>query len=151
MIRPSIRWIVIAVVAIVLLIQAAPYGRDHANPPVREEPKWDTPRTRELTVQACFDCHSNQTVWPWYSNIAPLSWLIERDVKEGRRELNFSEWNRTQDEAHESAGTVRKGSMPPWYYPWAGLSSAERQELIAGLERTLGSRERERPGRRLER
>ncbi|HEX5022789.1 MAG TPA: heme-binding domain-containing protein [Candidatus Binatia bacterium] len=137
--------------AILLLIQAAPYGRDHINPPARAQPAWDNPRTQELTVRACFDCHSNATVWPWYSYIAPISWLIERDVKEGRRELNFSEWNKAQEEAGEAANTVRKGSMPPWYYPWARLSSAERQDLIQGLERTLGSRQREKRIRRRER
>jgi len=77
-----------------------------------------------------------------------MSWLIERDVKEGRKELNFSEWNGRQEEARESADTVRKGSMPPWYYPWAGLSDAERQDLIRGLEATLGSRNRDRRQRR---
>lgn len=137
--------------AILFLIQAVPYGRDHINPPLNAEPAWDNPRTQELTVRACFDCHSNETVWPWYSYIAPISWLIERDVKEGRRELNFSEWNKAQEEAGEATNTVRKGSMPPWYYPWARLSSAERQDLIQGLERTLGSRQRERRIRRRER
>ena len=151
MIRAWSRWLVIGFMAILFLIQAVPYGRDHINPPLNAEPAWDNPRTQELTVRACFDCHSNETVWPWYSNIAPLSWLIERDVKEGRRELNFSEWNKAQEEAGEAANTIRKGSMPPWYYPWARLSSAERQDLIQGLERTLGSRQRERRIRRRER
>jgi hypothetical protein len=139
MIKAWIRRVLIGLVVILLIIQLIPYGRDHTNPSVRSEPAWDNPRTRELAASACFDCHSNQTIWPWYSNIAPISWLIQRDVEEGRRELNFSEWNRPQKEARESASTVRKGSMPPWYYPWAGLSSAERQALIGGLEATLGS------------
>ena len=151
MVRAGTKWFVIGLTFIVVVIQAVPYGRDHTNPPVHAEPAWDTSRTRDLTVRACFDCHSNQTVWPWYSNIAPISWLIERDVRKGRRELNFSEWHKAQEEAHESANTVRKGSMPPWYYPWAGLSFAERQQLIRGLESTLGSRERERHNRRQER
>jgi mono/diheme cytochrome c family protein len=134
-------------IAILILIQAVPYGRDHLNPPVRAEPQWDSPRTRELAVRACFDCHSNETVWPWYSNIAPISWIIQNDVDEGRREVNFSEWNRPQEEPEESAETVRNGSMPPWYYPWARLSEAERQDLVKGLEATLGTR-RERRSRR---
>ncbi|HXG51099.1 MAG TPA: heme-binding domain-containing protein [candidate division Zixibacteria bacterium] len=132
----------LALIAVLLVMQAVPYGRDHTNPPVRQEPARDDPRTRELAVRACFDCHSNRTVWPWYSNIAPISWLIDRDVKRGRRELNFSEWDRRQEEAGESAATVRKGSMPPWYYPWGWLSAAERQDLIRGLERTLGNGKR---------
>jgi hypothetical protein len=97
----------------------------------------EPPKTRELAVRACFDCHSNQTVWPWYSNVAPISWLVWSDVVRGRKELNFSEWDRSQREARESAGTVRKGSMPPWYYPWAKLKAAEREALIRGLDATL--------------
>jgi Haem-binding domain len=79
---------------------------------------WDAPETRELAVRACFDCHSNETVWPWYSHVAPISWLVWSDVVRGRKELNFSEWDRPQLEARESGSTVRKGLMPPWYYPW---------------------------------
>ena len=123
---------------LLLVIQVLPFGRDHTNPPVRKDPPWDAPDTRELAVRACFDCHSNQTVWPWYAHVAPISWLVQRDVHEGRRKLNFSEWDRPQKEARESAREVRKGSMPPWYYPWAKLDAAEREALIRGLDATLG-------------
>ncbi len=144
------RWISIGAVILLLGIQVIPYGHNHTNPPVRMEPPWDSPQTRELAVRACHDCHSNQTVWPWYSNIAPLSWLIQRDVDEGRKELNYSEWDRPQDDAHESAKTVRKGEMPPWYYavfrPHANLSSAEFQALISGLEATFGTEDEEEEG-----
>ncbi len=123
------------------LIQLVPYGRNHTNPPVIQEPKWDSPQTRELVKRACFDCHSNETVWPWYSNIAPISWLVQRDVEVGRRKLNFSEWNRPQDEPGEAVEVVRKGEMPPPYYllthPNARLSPAEKEALIRGLEATL--------------
>jgi len=54
-----------------VVIQAAPYGRAHDNPPVLAEPQWDSATTRELAVAACFDCHSNEVAWPWYTNIAP--------------------------------------------------------------------------------
>jgi mono/diheme cytochrome c family protein len=138
MLRTWMRWAVIGLAVMVLAIQLVPYGRDHTNPPVRKEPSWDTPQTRELTERACGDCHSNQTVWPWYSNIAPVSWLVQRDVDVGRRKLNYSEWDRRQEEATESADTVRKGTMPPWYYPWARLSPPERQALIRGLAATFG-------------
>lgn len=77
-------------------IQAVLYGRQHSNPPVVAEPKWDAPQTRSLAARACFDCHSNETVWPWYSNFAPISWLVQRDVDEGRRALNFSEEPRAE-------------------------------------------------------
>ncbi len=126
----------------VLAVQALPYGRDHTNPPVGTEPRWDNPQTRELTVRACFDCHSNETLWPWYSNVAPMSWLIQRDVDKGRRELNFSEWGRQQRQAREAAETVQEDKMPPFYYvplhPAAALSAAERQALVQGLAATLG-------------
>ena len=132
------RRVVLAGAVLLLVIQVLPFGRDHTNPPVRKDPPWDAPDTRELAARACFDCHSNQTVWPWYAHVAPISWLVQRDVHEGRRKLNFSEWDRPQKEARESAREVRKGSMPPWYYPWAKLDAAEREALIRGLDATLG-------------
>src|SRR5581483_3383715 len=116
MLRKILRWIGIALVVVLVAIQLVPYGRRHTNPPGRVEPAWDSPGTRALAVRACYDCHSNETHWPWYTNVAPISWLVQRDVDEGRRELNFSEWNRAQKEAREAAETVRKHEMPPWYY-----------------------------------
>ena len=88
-------WVVVALIVGFGLIQLVPYGRDHTNPPVTSEPAWDSPQTKALAQKACFDCHSNETVWPWYSSIAPGSWLIYRDVVEGRGNLNFSEWPAT--------------------------------------------------------
>lgn len=138
MMKKRIGAIAVGILVLLLAIQAVPYGRAHSNPPVRREPAWDSPATRTVAVRACFDCHSNQTIWPWYSNIAPISWLVARDVGEGRRKLNFSEWDRPQEEAAEAVQTVQKGTMPPWYYPWARLSAAEREALIRGLSATLG-------------
>lgn len=132
-------------IAVVILgvIQIVPYGRDHSNPPSRVEPAWDQPITRSLTVRACFDCHSNEVVWPWYSNVAPISWLIQNHVDEGREELNFSEWVRNQENAEEAAETVQEREMPLWEYtlshPSAWLSQEERLALIRGLEATLGT------------
>ena len=145
MVKAVIRWALISLVILFLALQAVPYGRRHTNPPIRREPPWDNPQTRALAVRACYDCHSNETVWPWYSHIAPVSWLIQRDVDEGRKDLNVSEWDRSQPEAHESAETVRKGEMPPLRFvllhPQAFLSSAERQAFIEGLEATFGREE----------
>jgi Haem-binding domain len=139
-----LRWILVVVVLLFLAIQAVPYGRRHSNPPTRVEPRWDSAGTRALAARACFDCHSNETVWPWYSLVAPVSWLNQRDVDKGRRKLNFSEWDRPWKEGHESAKTVRKGKMPPWFYialhPDAQLSPAEEQVLIQGFEATFGTR-----------
>jgi mono/diheme cytochrome c family protein len=105
----------IALLGLLAALQLVPYGRGHTNPAARVEPRWDGPATRALAVRACYDCHSNETVWPWYSHVAPVSWLTQRDVAEGRRKLNFSEWDRGQKEARESGKTVRKGTMPPWF------------------------------------
>jgi hypothetical protein len=123
------------------LVQFVPYGRDHTNPPVVSEPKWDSLATRELTKTACFDCHSNETVWPWYSSIAPGSWLIYRDVVDGRRRLNFSDWTSRPRNAGEITGMISEGEMPPFQYTIihknAILDAAQKQALIQGLTNSL--------------
>lgn len=128
-------------VILFVAIQAVPYGRNHTNPPVVAEPSWDSESTRELAERACFDCHSNETVWPWYSSIAPISWMLQLDVNVGREELNYSVWGRDQD-ADESAETVRDGEMPPRRYllahPEARLSDEQLDALIHGLVATFG-------------
>ena len=134
----------LALLALLVLIQLVPYGRDHSNPPVVAEPAWDSPQTRELAVRACFDCHSNEVVWPWYSHVAPISWLVQYDVDEGRHELNFSEWHDGQ-EGHEAAETVRDKEMPPRQYLWthsnARLTDTELAALNAGFIATFGDEE----------
>lgn len=130
--------------ALLIAMQLVPYGRDHDNPAVAQEPKWDSERTRELAKTACFDCHSNETEWPWYSNIAPVSWLVQHDVDEGREHLNFSEFNKEQDDADEAAHEVEEGEMPLAVYTWthgeARLSAEDRQALIKGLRATFGDK-----------
>lgn len=90
--------------------------------------------------RACHDCHSNQTVWPWYSNIAPVSWLIASDVNEGRARLNFSDWTQAgadgeKPEIGELCSEVQAGKMPLRFYtalhPQAKLSSREVAALCA--------------------
>jgi len=134
-----LKWILPAAV---VLIQFIPFGHDHTNPPVTGEPQWNSPETRDLIHRACFDCHSNTTVWPWYSHVAPVSWLLQRDVNGGRRHLNFTEWNRPQKHAKDIAEQVKEGEMPPWFYlpmhPAARLAEAEKQALIEGAEKTFG-------------
>lgn len=125
-----------------LVIQAVPYGRNHSNPPVTKEPAWDSSQTRAFASDACFDCHSNQTTWPWYSNVAPMSWLVQNDVDGGRSALNFSEWGNPQ-EVGEIVEAVLGGEMPPWYYKWmpnhaaARLSGAEKAAFVSGLRKTI--------------
>ncbi len=133
----------VAVLGLVLVAQAVPYGRDHSNPPVVAEPNWASPTTRALAQHACFDCHSNETRWPWYSHVAPASWLLQNHVDEGRNALNFSDWNRGSSEAGDAAETVRAREMPPRSYlllhPEARLSAAEREQLASGLEASLAT------------
>lgn len=142
--RPRLSRVLFALGGLLVAVQLVPYGWSHTNPPVVTEPRWDAPRTQELFSRACADCHSNQTKWPWYSRVAPVSWLVVSDVEEGRSKLNVSEWNRPQKDAHEAAKEVRDGEMPLSTYllahPTARLSPAEKAELIRGLEATLGTK-----------
>lgn len=137
--RPFLLWSGLGLLVLLLAIQLVPYGRDHENPVAGRPIAWDSARTEQLMTDACMDCHSNLTRWPWYSNVAPISWLVQRDVDEGRRELNLSTG---EVELEELIETIREGSMPPWQYkpthPGARLSEQEKLDLIRGLEATFG-------------
>lgn len=129
------------------LIQLVPYGRTYTNPPIIGEPPWDSAATRALAKRACFDCHSNETVWPWYSRIAPVSWLVRYDVDEGRSELNFSDWRngaREGERPDKIGREINKGKMPPFQYlpthPEARLTDAEKRRLLDGLNATAQRR-----------
>jgi heme-binding protein len=104
-------------VGLFVLAQAIPYGRGHSNPPVTKEPAWDSPQTRALAKRACFDCHSNLTTWPWYSNVAPMSWMLASHVTSGRDDFNYSEWKSyDEDDQDKLLGAMcnltRRGRMP---------------------------------------
>jgi len=136
-----------------LAIQFIPVPRE--NPPVEREPQWDSPQTRDLAAAACFDCHSNETAWPWYARVAPFGWVVWYDVTEGREALNFSDWERharaefvDPDDpfpprrlSERITDAIRDGSMPLGTYrlahPVARLSDAEKEALIEGLVRTV--------------
>lgn len=127
-----------------VVMQFVPYRVD--NPSARDEPKWDSPRTRELAMRSCGDCHSNETKVAWFEQPAPVAWYIANHVKEGRAALNFSEWHTAAGEsAHDAAEPIGGGSMPPSYYTWFGLHSdsklspAEVKELVAGLQKTTAA------------
>jgi hypothetical protein len=128
----------LGLLAVAVLVQLVPYGRDHTNPPVTQDAPWPGGRARELAIAACYDCHSNQTRWPPQSFVAPFSWLLTRDVEQGRDKLNFSTWDEDDGEADDAADAVAEGSMPPRRYvlvhPDAALSQAERQVLVDALE-----------------
>lgn len=127
--------ILLAMPLVFLLIQLVPVPQ--RNPPIESEVPASA-EVRTVLRRACYDCHSNETVWPWYSRVAPMSWLIAFDVYQGREELNFSTWHRLsvqqQDKAlAESWEKVAEGEMPPWYYRLlhreAALSPAEQTVL----------------------
>jgi hypothetical protein len=139
--------------AVAVLLQLVPYGRDHTNPPVTQDAPWPDGRARELATAACYDCHSNQTRWPPHSHVAPFSWMVARDVEQGREALTFSTWDEDDGEADDAAEVVADAEMPPRRYilvhPDAALSDAERQLLVEALEamdRARGGGDRSGPG-----
>lgn len=115
-----------------------------SNPPVTG----DIPTSPEVKVilrKSCYDCHSNETVWPWYSYVAPVSWLVAGDVREGRKHLNFSTWDRYDagkqaHKIHEVWEEVDEGEMPLWFYtplhPEANLSAEDLATLKAWVQAT---------------
>lgn len=118
-----------------LAIQLVPIER--TNPPVETEVP-ASPEARAVLRRACYDCHSNEVVWPWYAQVAPVSWLIARDVREGREEVNYSTWNRLDEDERrealeESWEEIVDGDMPPWFYlplhPAAKLTEEDRRIL----------------------
>jgi mono/diheme cytochrome c family protein len=135
-------------ILVAVAIQFIPYGKSHSNPPVIAEPMWDSPKTKELFVRTCADCHSNETNWPWYSNIAPVSWLVQHDVEEGREHFNVSMWGvQKKNDGDEAKEEFDEGEMPPWFYviphPEAQLSEAETKQLSKGLLATFGEEHEE--------
>jgi len=119
---------------------------ERTNPPVVTQVKWDSPQTEALFKRACADCHSNGTVWPWYSQVAPVSWLVARDVNEGREKLNVSDLRagdpeRVRHNIEEIGEVVMEGAMPmPIYlpmHPEAVLTDAEKKALVSGLQKSL--------------
>lgn len=115
--------------------------------PVRTNPPSDPGASFEAVVRppaevaktlrrACGDCHSNQTAWPWYSRLAPVSWFIVQDVNEGRAHLNLSDWNRPGPEGeapgfNEVCEEVRGGKMPPSSYTFLHKNARLTQGEVA--------------------
>ena len=132
-------------VVVVTLIGAQFYQPERSNPASDPALSFEAvakppAELTSLLNRSCRDCHSNDTVWPWYSKVAPASWLVAQDVDEGRSHLNFSEWGRLGPEKarsnlRELCEQVRVGEMPPWYYvpmhPAAKLDQAEIHTLCA--------------------
>ena len=129
-------------IIVLILIQLIPYGKNHTNPKVQNEPKWDSNETRTLFMRACGDCHSHQTKWPWYSNVAPISWLVQSDVDEGREHFNISMWGlQKKNKGKDAYEELKDDEMPPLIYtlnhPEAKLSKKEKERLLSGLKKTF--------------
>jgi hypothetical protein len=125
---------ILVVVVVFAAIQLIPVNR--SNPPVESDIP-TSPEVKTVLRRACYDCHSNETVWPWYSRIAPISWMVAKDVHAGREELNFSTWNRysTKDQVKklkESWEEVAEGEMPPWFY-----TAPHRDARLSAQDRAL--------------
>ena len=137
--------IVIALVVLFVVAQFVPRSIFPIGNPAVDETKTLEAQAQKLTPQvagilnrSCRDCHSNKTSWPWYSKVAPVSWLLSHDVAEGRRELNMSEWakynpKRASHKLEEVCEQVDRGDMPMWYYrplhPDAKLSDQDRRDI----------------------
>lgn len=131
------RHLLLGFLAALGLAQLVPVDRD--NPPVEAEVAAPS-EVSAILRRACWDCHSNETVWGWHTYVAPVSWLAARDVREGREALNFSRWNaldgrRLAKVREELPETVEEGEMPMRLYvlahPSARLSAADRAKLAA--------------------
>lgn len=123
-----------SILALFLLAQLVPVQR--TNPPVTATPE-APPEVEALLRSACMDCHSNETIWPWYSRVAPVSWLVARDVREGREHLNLSAWDRydTGQRAElleEMVEEVEEGRMPMKIY-----LPLHREARLSAMERAL--------------
>jgi len=128
--------IIAVILAIVIIMQLIPVKRD--NPAVIADFNED-PALKAIFQRACYDCHSSQTEWPWYSRIAPVSWQVAHDVHEAREHLNFSEWGQMdQRQKERTRAEIRKetesGEMPLGMYLIIHSNaklSAEDKALIA--------------------
>jgi len=137
--KPIPRLLQLSVVILVIIfafIQIVQVER--SNPPVVSEPEWSSPEARAIVEHACFDCHSNETVWPWYSNVAPVSWVVAHHTNDGRGEFNFSDWERNPAESEDLLEAVKFGEMPLRGYlalhPEARLNSDEMSMLLQELQ-----------------
>lgn len=130
---------------------------DKTNPPVVEGEDFiavaqPDAEMEKILRSACYDCHSNETNYPWYSNVAPVSWMLKDHIEEGREHLNFSKWGsfplkKQNHKLHECAEEVEEGEMPLNSYTWthgdASLSSAQKEKLAAWFESLMAEGEEE--------
>lgn len=138
------KWLKLSLITLVALVVAAQVVRpSRTNPPVDPQKEITAhmqvdPAVMATLSRACNDCHSNRTEWPWYSNVAPVSWLVAHDVNDGREELNFSEWGASKEKEPgkllgKICSEVTDGEMPMATYtlihPQAKLTREEVQNV----------------------
>jgi hypothetical protein len=110
--------IALALVALLLVAQLVPVQRD--NPPIQGEVA-APPEVHAILERSCYDCHSRETRWPWYGYVAPVSWLLSRDIHEAREHLDFTAWDtysakKRRELVGEVWEEVEEGEMPLWFY-----------------------------------
>lgn len=132
-----------ALLGLFLVIQLVPYGWTKSNPPITAPAPWPNAQAGAVARAACYDCHSNETDWPAYSYVAPMSWLVRNDVERGRDEMNFSEWDEdSADAAEDAREEIVEGRMPPPDYRRihrdAQLDDEDAAILVDALERMSG-------------
>jgi hypothetical protein len=130
--RQTLRRFLLALAVIAVGIQLIPVRR--TNPPVTADISAPA-EVHAILRRACYDCHSNETRWPWYAHVQPVSWLVAKDVADGRRKMNFSEWgtyhaDRQETKIEEIWEEIAKDEMPLAIYrplhPEAKLTDADR-------------------------
>jgi len=132
-------WTIVGLIALFVVIQFVPYGRDRTSVAAANPFQWSSPTAEAIAKASCYDCHSNETTWWWAVKIAPFSWLAEHDVRRAREIANFSDWNGVL--TTEGLRHAINGNMPPLQYtllhPQAKLSDAEKQTLVRGFQASL--------------
>jgi hypothetical protein len=129
--------VLLALAIVFVAIQFVPFGWWHDNPPVVDDAPWPDAAAASVARSSCYACHSNETDWPLYSYVAPMSWLVRNDVESGRDEFNFSDWDRSEGDADKAVEVIQEGSMPPDRYTLAhrdaSLSAEEQDVLVSAL------------------
>jgi hypothetical protein len=144
MLRKLLKYSAAILVLVLIVIQFI--QPDRSNPPVNSASTFEaaakpSPELTSVLRKACYDCHSHETTWPWYSRVAPVSWLVAHDVKEGREHLNFSEWgmygpDMSQLKLKQACSEVKRGEMPLMQYK---LIHAEARLSQADVDTICGA------------
>jgi hypothetical protein len=124
-------------VGLFLVLQLVPAGR--TNPPVTGDLEAPS-EVKAALVRCCYDCHSNQTRWPWYAYVNPVAFLIVRDANVGRKRLNFSEWasysaTKRSSKSGDALDEIHQGEMPPAQYVWIHRDAVLTPQELAALQK----------------